>query len=92
MEKNETTPGVTIERGKIVEKSGRNYKVESYTRSGVTTRWIEAMNEYVNEYRSDPPYEEAAYENKYAYNQGDEVYYFMFPDGRGMILGKMKRD
>ena len=92
MEKSEMTPGAAIERGKIIEKSGGKYRVESYTRSGVTTRWIEAINQYVNEYRSDPPYEEAAYENKYSYSIGDEVYFFLLPDGRGMILGKMTRE
>lgn len=79
--------GAFIDRGKIVEKSaGPVYRVESYTRYGVQTRPIESINKYVNEYRGDPPAE-----YKYEYSVGDEVYFFMFPDGRGMILGKMLR-
>lgn len=87
MDKEKETYGAAIERGKIAEKkAGPLYKVESYTRDGVKTRWMEAINQYVREYEGDPPQE-----NKYEYAVGDEVYYFMFDDGRGMILGKMIR-
>jgi len=65
------TPSVGIERGKIVEAKDGGYKVESYTRGGVTSRFL------------DPGTVVCA--------TGDEVYFFMFPDGRGMILGKIER-
>lgn len=85
MDKTESTQGVAIERGKISEKkAGPLYRVESYTRDGVKTRWIESINKYINEYSGDPPVED-----KYEYMVGDQVYYFMFDDGRGMIVGKM---
>lgn len=80
------TAVVGIERGKIIDAEGSTFKVESYTKGGVKTRFIEAINQYVNEYEGEPPAE-----NKYAYAIGDEVFFFMFPDGRGMILGKIKR-
>lgn len=87
MERNEATPGVSIERGKIVEIQGDRYVVESYTKGGVKTRPIEAVNKYVNEYEGQPP-KERKYDE---YLVGDSVYFFMFGDGRGMILGKMVR-
>jgi len=61
---------VGFERGKVcAKKSGPLYKVESYTRDGIVSRWIEAVQ---GEYQS-----------------GDDVYFFMFDDGRGMILGRL---
>ena len=90
MDKMEKTGGVSIERGEITEKRKVDqwqYKVESMTRKGVGTRWMEAVSAYCNEYT------EAEQESgKKEYQVGDEVYYFMFADGRGMILGKMLRD
>ena len=78
---------VTIERGTIKEKkAGPYYKVESMSRDKIKTRWIRSINEYIVEYEGEPPRE-----RKFQYDIGDEVYYFMFPDGRGMILGKMER-
>ena len=63
-------PVVGIERGEISEvKSGPLYRVKSYTRDGVITRWIEAAQG--------------------EYEEQDKVYFFMFDDGRGMILGRM---
>ncbi|MBQ6960873.1 MAG: hypothetical protein IJP78_07860 [Clostridia bacterium] len=92
MDKMEMTPCVGIERGKICDKkAGPCYKVESYTRDGVKSRWMESVNKYVNEYQCDSIYD-IAHEKKYEYEIGDEVYFFMFDDGRGMILGKMQRD
>lgn len=84
----DTAERVYVERGRITDKRKHDqfqYKVESMTRKGVTSRWMEAVGAYVNEYTEDV-------EDKYEYNPGDEVYCFMFPDGRGMILGKMTRD
>lgn len=60
---------VEIDRGRISGKDGTLYRVESYTRGGVLSRWIEAV------------------QGEYALN--DSVYFFMFDDGRGMILGRM---
>ena len=80
------TSVVGIQQGKIVDASENTFKVESYTQGEVRTRYIEAVNAYINEFEGTPPAE-----NKYQYAIGDEVFYFMFPDGRGMILGKIKR-
>ena len=80
MEANDKTGGVSIERGRIVQAQGGLYVVESYTRGGVETRPMEAVNQYVNE------------DTKYEYKAGDEVDYFMFGDGRGLILGGMRRE
>ena len=46
---------------------------------------MQCVNLYVNEYKGDPPVED-----KFQYKPKDRVYFFMFPDGRGMILGKME--
>lgn len=60
---------VGIDRGRISEKNGALYRVASYTRDGVLSRWMEAVQgEYAPE---------------------DKVYFFMFDDGRGMIVGRM---
>lgn len=76
-------PGAYVELGRIAEKNGRTYRVESYTREGVFTRFIYAANEYVREYEGEP-----AQEAKYSYGVGDRVYFFVFPDGNGLIIGK----
>ena len=90
MDKTEKTGGISIERGKIAEKRKKDnfqYKVESATRKGVKSRWMEATTAYCNEY-TDGEHGNG----KYEFNVGDEVYYFMFADGRGMILGVILRD
>jgi len=76
VDKSEKTCGAAFDRGKVIEKRIRDrqqYKMESYNRKGVQSRWMEAVG------NAD-------------YLVGDEVYYFMFPDGRGMVLGSMSRD
>lgn len=77
MDKSEATGLVGLERGRIREVredgDGWVYKVESYTRDGILTRWIEAVGG-----------EEMA--------QGTDVFYFMFADGRGLILGRARKD
>ncbi len=83
MKDNDKTLPVGIERGKIISGGPGAYVVESYTRGGVQTRPIAAASEYVSECTCDG-------KSKYLYSAGDEVFYFMFPDGRGMILGKSK--
>ena len=93
MDKSESTGAVGFERGTIREKKPDSlpnryvYKVESSTRGGILSRWMEPVNAYANEYKGEPPQEE-----KYEYFVGDIVNYFMFPDGRGMILGKVRKD
>lgn len=81
---------VGFERGKISQKkpgeAGAVYKVVSATRDGMESRWMESLNAYVKEYSGDPPMVD-----KYEYAVGDLVYYFMFPDGRGMIVGKVRK-
>lgn len=62
---------VGFERGNVVAvMDGLLYKVKSYTRDGIISRWIEAVQGQ--------------------YQKGDDVYFFMFDDGRGMILGRMR--
>ena len=93
MDKSERTGVVGFERGEICAKKADSkpnryiYKVKSYTRDGLISRWMEPVNAYVNEYQVEPPDED-----KFEYDVGDLVNYFMFPDGRGMILGKIRRD
>ena len=81
MQENENRQGAIIDRGKIIREESGGYVVSSYQNPQVVTR---PMN--VREYEGDPPIE-----RKYTYATGDEVYFFMFPDGRGLILGKMER-
>jgi len=93
MDSTESTGLVGLERGKIREKKADSlpnryvYKVESLTRDGVVSRWMESVNANINEYRGDPPAERKA-----EYQVGDPVYYFMFADGRGMVLGRIRQD
>ena len=79
-----------IDRGRITEKRAGErsweYRVESYTRGGAKTRWIETVGTYIHEKSG-----EHATDDKYEYLVGDEVFFFMFGDGRGMILGGMAR-
>ena len=84
--------GAFIERGSICEKkpdarAGYMYKVTSSTRDGVKSRWMEAVSACVSEYKGEPPALD-----RFEYQVGDEVNYFMFGDGRGMILGRIRRD
>ena len=72
--------GARIERGTIDEVSGKKYKVKSLSRDGVKTPWIEVLS-----------IKPTLYGDVYVpteYKSGDMVYYFMFPDGHGAILGK----
>lgn len=92
MDRTEGTGAVFIERGSICEKkedarAGYVYKVKSSTRDGIISRWMEAVSACVNEYKGEPPVLE-----RFEYEVDDEVNYFMFGDGRGMILGRIRRD
>lgn len=86
MQENENRQGATIDRGKIIREESGGYVVSSYQNPQAVTRPMKPVNEYVREYEGDPPIE-----RKYTYATGDEVYFIMFPDGRGLILGKMER-
>lgn len=92
MDKSENTAAVCLERGIISAvredaAAGYVYRVKSLTRDDIESRWMEAVNACVNEYSGDPPQRD-----KYAYEAGDLVNYFMFGDGRGMIIGRVRKD
>lgn len=92
MDRMEGSGAVFIERGSIYEKkedarAGYVYKVKSSTRDGIISRWMEAVSACVNEYKGEPPVLE-----RFEYEVDDEVNYFMFGDGRGMILGRIRRE
>lgn len=93
MDSMENTSVVGFERGTIKEKKADTlpnryvYKVKSATRDGIVSRWMESVNANINEYQDKPPEEVKA-----EYYVGDLVYYFMFSDGRGMVLGKVRKD
>ena len=92
MEKKETAKLIGIERGIISQKKSDAsavyvYKVKSQTRDNIESRWMEAACAYTHEWKGEPPARD-----EYEYSVGDLVNYFMFPDGRGMILGKVRKD
>ena len=96
MDKNERTAVVGIERATIIDKMEDPlawwvYRVRSESRGGVESRWMEAVSATVREYEAMEP-ETVAVENKYEYNVGEAVTVFMFEDGRGMILGRIRMD
>ncbi len=65
---------VGFERGVIdAKKEGPLYRVRSLTRDGAVTRWIPAIPQH----------------DDYEFEIGDGAYFFMFDDGRGMILGPL---
>lgn len=90
--------GARVERGEITESNGRQYKVKSHDRDGVITPWISVLEinpkitagvthdqggSSVNETLT------AEYSST-EYTVGDMVYFFLFADGHGAILGKAK--
>lgn len=66
--------GAPIERGVIDSIQDGYYRVKSFSRDGVVSPPIKAINNY-NNYNT--------------YSIGDQVYFFMFDDGDGLILAKM---
>lgn len=88
--------GARIERGIIDEADGGKYKVKSLCREGVKTPWIKAIaieptlyadvshdvNGAARNERIDVKYKPTEYK------KDDIVYFFLFPDGHGAILGK----
>lgn len=84
--------GARIERGTIDEVSGSRYKVKSLSRDGVKTPWIEVLSVNPELYvlNEDGTRGQDVKHKPTEYASGDMVYFFMFPDGRGAILGKAK--
>ncbi len=90
--------GARIERGKIEESNGNQYKVKSLDRDGVTTPWIGVLeiDPKINMSVTHDVGESSVSETltaKYTptkYTVGDMVYFFVFADGHGAILGKAK--
>lgn len=72
--------GARMERGKIIEKRGLMYRVESLTRRGIKTPLISqlALRDAAGEIVE--------------YAAGDEVYFFVSADGDGLILGPCEGD
>ena len=62
--------GAMIERGKIIDVQAEGYKIQSYTRDGLTTPFLKPLTDTT-------------------YEVGDFVYFFLFADGQGAILGKI---
>ena len=59
-----------VERGVVVSVQESGYKVQSYSRDGLTTPALPALS-------------------LDTYAEGDKVYFFMFDDGHGAILGRI---
>ena len=68
--------GAMVERGKVIEKQGRTWRVENHDRRGLISTMLTCIDFYQGEQRVD-------------YNVGDEVYFFVFQDGTGAILCKI---
>ena len=68
--------GAAIETGKLKEKAGDKWRVESYSRRGVVTPPLRVL-----------PLQAEITEG---YAAGDEVFFALMPDGNGVILCKMK--
>jgi len=89
--------GARIERGIIDKKENELYKVRSLDRDGVVSLWIGElktapkleinMKHDVNGETITEQVKVNYASSEYALN--DEVYFFIFPDGRGAILGKI---
>lgn len=88
--------GARFERGTIDKANGTQYKVKSLDRDGVVTPWIGVLS-------IDPTIKTDVMHDKYdsavnetltskyepsKYTVGDMVYFFLFGDGHGAILGK----
>lgn len=90
--------GARIERGVIDQASGTQYKVKSLDRDGVITPWIAVLSieptieTSVVHDRGDVSVSEVltAEYTPSEYAVGDTVYFFVFGDGHGAILGKAK--
>lgn len=72
----ERTTAAAIERGRIIDARDGAFKVSSYARGGVISRYLHTLQSGLE---TEP------------FGVGDEVYFFMFPDGRGLILARIER-
>lgn len=90
--------GARIERGEIKESRGTQHKVKSLDRDGIVTPFLSVLEidpkieAEVTHDRHDSTVSEKI-EAKYTpteYAVGDMVYFFVFADGHGAILGKAK--
>lgn len=90
MDKTEKTKPVVIERGTVTEKripTGGfwwQYKVTSLTRDGLKSRWMEAAV-----FWEHMTVDEMGGTANQGFAIGTNVYYFMFGDGRGVILDRI---
>lgn len=72
--------GTMIEQGIIVSIQGDGYRIDSYSRDGLTTKPIKAIADWDIDENGIPVRR---------YGIGDKVFFFLFEDGNGMILGKL---
>lgn len=88
--------GARIERGIIKESNGDEHRVRSLDRDGVITPWIrvleikpkitvQATHDVGDTSRTETL---TADYSPTEYTTGDRVYFFLFADGHGAILGK----
>ena len=79
--------GAIIERGEIMGMEDGGYIVKSLSRMGVITPPIQAQ-EPIEKINAGT---DAGFEIEYRkYAAGDRVYFFMFDDGRGMVIAPIK--
>ena len=79
--------GAAIERGIITKVIGETYRVKSYTRSNVETPPIPAVVKLCYctcEYCNSP-----VCDKKIPLKEGDKVFFCLFDDGTGIVIGKM---
>ena len=69
--------GARVERGRLKGKQGERFTVESFCRPGIVTPPLKAI----------PACEE---EMPVPYAVGDKVYFFVFADGGGAIIGRIE--
>jgi len=69
---NEERYGAALERGVVEKIEGGRYTVRSFTRDGIVSLPIRAI------------------EHTGTLSVGDGVYFFVFPDGDGVILARME--
>ena len=90
--------GARIERGEITESKGTMHKVKSLDREGITTPYLGVLeiDPKIKINVAHDQYDAMVNETLEAeytpteYAMGDMVYFFMFADGHGAILGKAK--
>lgn len=68
--------GAAVETGKLKEKVGEKWRVESCSRAGITTPPLRVL-----------PLQAEITER---YAAGDRVFFALMPDGSGLVLCKME--